>query len=66
MKIEKWCKEEFEGKPEYSRRTPNTTAKDPREKILGNALSRFKQNRIWTDYQKGKEEGLSRKEIKQK
>ena len=66
MKIEKWCKEEFEGKPEYSRRTPNTTAKDPREKILGNALSRFKQNRIWTDYQKGKEEGLSRKKIKQK
>jgi len=38
MKIKKWCKEEFEGKPEYSRRTPNTTAKDPREKILGNAV----------------------------
>jgi hypothetical protein len=22
IKIEKWCKEQFEGKPEYSRRTP--------------------------------------------
>lgn len=66
MKIEEWCKEKFEGKPEYSKRTPSTEAKDPREKILGKALSRFKQNRIWTDYQKGKEEGLSREEIKRK
>ena len=66
IEIEEWCKEQFEGKPEYSRRTPSTKADDPREKTLGNALSRFKQNRIWTDYQKGKEEGLSRKEIKQK
>ena len=66
MKIEEWCKEKFEGKPEYSRRTPSTKADDPREKTLGNALSRFKQNRIWTDYQKGKKEGLSREEIKRK
>ena len=66
IEIEEWCKEQFEGKPEYSRRTPSTKADDPREKTLGNALSRFKQNRIWTDYQKGKNEGLSREKIKQK
>ncbi len=24
IKIEKWCKEQFEGKPEYSRRTPRS------------------------------------------
>ena len=27
MEIEEWCKEQFEGKPEYSRRTPRTDIK---------------------------------------
>jgi len=66
MKIEEWCKEKFEGMPEYSRRTPSKEAKDPREKTLGKALSHFKQKPIWINYQKGKNEGLSREEIKQK
>ena len=66
MKIEEWCKEKFEGKPEYSRRTPSQKAKEPVEKTLGNALSNFKQTPIWINYQKGKNEGLSREEIKQK
>ena len=47
IEIEKWCKEQFEGKPEYSRRTPSKEAKDPREKTLGKALSHFKQKPIW-------------------
>ena len=78
IKIEKWCKEQFEGKPEYSRRTPRSniegikTAKEgeeeteeQRELRLGNALKKFKQNTIWKNYQEGKEKGLSREEIKQ-
>ena len=66
IKIEQWCKEEFEGKPEYRRRTPRREADDPREKRLGKALSKFKENPIWKKYQEGKEQGLSREEIKQK
>ena len=71
MEIEEWCKEQFEGKPEYSRRTPRTdikgikTAKEERELGLGKALSNFKQSTIWKNYQEGKEKGLSREEIKQ-
>ena len=79
MKIEEWCKEKFEGMPEYSRRTPrmgiagvNVAQKEEqeteeqRELRLGKALSHFKQTPMWTDYQKGKKEGLSREEIKRK
>ena len=78
MEIEEWCKEQFEGKPEYSRRTPRTVIKgirvtkegeeeteEQRELRLGRALGKFKQSTIWTKYQKGKEQGLSREEIKQ-
>ena len=71
MKIEEWCKEQFEGKPEYSRRIPRSnikgikTAKEERELGLGKALSNFKQSTIWKNYQEGKEKGLSREEIKQ-
>ena len=78
MKIEEWCKEQFEGKPEYSRRTPRTHIKgiravkegeeeteEQRELRLGNALNKFKQSTIWKNYQEGKENGLSREEIKQ-
>ena len=71
MEIEKWCKEQFEGKPEYSRRTPRSsikgikTAKEERELGLGKALNKFKQSTIWKNYQEGKEKGLSREEIKQ-
>ena len=78
IKIEKWCKEQFEGKPEYSRRIPRRNiegieaAKEGEEKTeeqrelrLGNALRKFKQSTIWKNYQEGKEKGLSREEIKQ-
>ena len=77
IKIEKWCKEQFEGKPEYSRRLPKqingiSAAKEgeeeteeQRELRLGKALKRFKQSTIWKNYQEGKEKGLSREEIKQ-
>ena len=78
MEIEEWCKEQFEGKPEYSRSTPRSniegikTAKEgeeeteeQRELRLGNALNKFKQSTIWKNYQEGKEKGLSREEIKQ-
>ena len=71
IKIEEWCKEQFEGKPEYSRRIPRSnikgikTAKEERELGLGKALSNFKQSTIWKNYQEGKEKGLSREEIKQ-
>ena len=71
IKIEKWCKEQFEGKPEYSRRTPRSsikgikTAKEERGLGLGQALNKFKQSTIWKNYQEGKEKGLSREEIKQ-
>ena len=77
IKIEKWCKEQFEGKPEYSRRLPKQihgikTAKEgeeeteeQRELRLGKALIRFKQSTIWKNYQEGKEKGLSREKIKQ-
>ena len=40
IKIEEWCKEQFEGKPEYSRRIPRSnikgikTAKEERELVL--------------------------------
>ena len=79
MEIEEWCKEQFEGKPEYSRRIPRKdirgikTAKEgeeeteeQREVRLGKALGNFKQqSTIWKNYQEGKEKGLSREEIKQ-
>ena len=78
IKIEKWCKEQFEGKPEYSRRTPRCDIRgiiaakegeeeteEQRELRLGNALRKFKKNTIWKNYQEGKEKGLSREEIKQ-
>ena len=71
MEIEEWCKEQFDGKPEYSRRTPRTdikgikTAKEERELRLGKALNKFKQRTIWENYQEGKEKGLSREKIKQ-
>jgi hypothetical protein len=39
---------------------------EQRELRLGKALSHFKQTPMWTDYQKGKKEGLSREEIKRK
>ena len=74
IKIEKWCKEQFEGKPEYSRRTPRVFIKgikaakegeEQRELRLGLALKKFKQSTIWKNYQEGKEKGLSREEIKQ-
>ena len=74
IKIEKWCKEQFEGKPEYSRRTPRSKIKgiivakegeEQRELRLGLALKKFKQSTIWKNYQEGKEKGLSREEIKQ-
>ncbi|MFQ8784681.1 MAG: DEAD/DEAH box helicase [Clostridia bacterium] len=79
IEIEKWCKEQFEGKPEYSRRIPRTDIKgimavkegeeeteEQREIRLGRALSNFKRSAIWKNYQEGKEQGLSREEIKQK
>mgnify|MGYP004519223691 CR=1 FL=1 len=79
MKIEEWCKEQFEGKPEYSRRTPRCKiigislakegeeeTEEQREVRLGSALRTFKKRDIWTNYQKGKKQGLSREEIKQK
>ena len=78
IKIEKWCKEQFEGKPEYSRRTPRSDiegikaakegkeeTEEQRELRLGKALNKFKQRTIWKNYQEGKEKGLSREEIKQ-
>ena len=78
MEIEEWCKEQFEGKPEYSRRTPSLGIKgiiaakegeeeteEQRELRLGKALNNFKQSTIWKNYQEGKEKGLSREEIKQ-
>jgi len=78
MEIEEWCKEQFEGKPEYSRRTPRTHIKgiravkegeeeteEQRELRLGHVLGKFKQSTIWKNYQEGKEKGLSREEIKQ-
>ena len=73
IEIEKWCKEKNEGKPEYSRRLPRAihgikSAEEERENILYNALYKFKRKKggIWEKYQKGKEQGLSREEIKQK
>ena len=79
MEIEEWCKEQFDGKPEYSRRTPKTNIRgisaakegeeeteEQREVRLGHALSTFKQKDIWKNYQEGKEQLLSREEIKQK
>ena len=78
IKIEKWCKEQFEGKPEYSRRLPKQingikTVKEGKEETeeqrelrLGKALGNFKhRSTIWKNYQEGKEKGLSREEIKQ-
>ena len=71
MKIEKWCKEKNEGKPEYSRRLPKyikgiKSAEEERENSLRCALDGFKKIDICTNYQKGKKQGLSREEIKQK
>ena len=74
IEIEEWCKEQFEGKPEYSRRTPRATIKgakegkkeDQRELRLGKAVDTFKQKDIWKNYQEGKKQELSREEIKQK
>ena len=78
MEIEEWCKEQFEGKPEYSRRTPRSDIKgiravkegeeeteEQRELRLGQTLKKFKQKTIWKNYQEGKEKGLSREKIKQ-
>ena len=78
MEIEEWRKEQFEGKPEYSRRTPRSDiegikaakegkeeTEEQRELRLGKALNKFKQRTIWKNYQEGKEKGLSREEIKQ-
>ena len=73
IEIEKWCKEKNEGKPEYSRRLPKyieviKSAEEKRENSLRGVLNRFKrkENGIWEKYQKGKKQGLSREEIKQK
>jgi len=79
IEIEEWCKEQFEGKPEYSRRTPRTgirgisvakekeqETEEQRELRLGTKLKNFKQSAIWRNYQEGKEQGLSREKIKQK
>ena len=79
IKIEQWCNEQFKGKPEYSRRTPRThiegisiakkgeqETEEQRELRLGKALNSFKQSAIWKNYQKGKKQGLSLEEIKQK
>ena len=71
IEIEKWCKEKNEGKPEYSRRLPQKikeikSAEEKREYSLRTALSTFKEKEIWKTYQEGKEQGLSREEIKQK
>ena len=71
IEIEEWCKEKNEGKPEYSGRLPKykekiKSAEDKREKSLFNYLRNFKRKDIWTNYQEGKEQGLSREEIKQK
>ena len=78
IEIEEWCKEKFEGKPEYSRRLPKKIqgiraaeegekeTEEQREKRLGHALNNFKQSDIWKNYQEGKKQGLSREEIKQK
>ena len=50
IEIEEWCKEQFEGKPEYSRRTPRVNYKrsikkekkeDQRELRLGKAVDTF-------------------------
>ena len=75
IEIEQWCKEKNEGKPEYSRRLPQRkrereikSSEEERENSLYCALKTFKgkENGIWEKYQKGKEQGLSREEIKQK
>ena len=78
IEIEEWCKEKFEGKPEYSRRLPKKIqgiraaeegekeTEEQRENRLGHALNNFKQSDIWKNYQEGKKQGLSREEIKQK
>ena len=79
MEIEEWCKEQFDGKPRYSRRTPisdiigideveegEQETEEQREARLGNALNNFKKSDIWKSYQEGKENGLSIEEIKQK
>ena len=71
IEIEKWCKEKNEGKPEYSRRLPQKikeikSAEEKREYSLRTALNTFKEKEIWKTYQEGKEQGLSREEIKQK
>ena len=73
IEIEQWCKEKNEGKPEYSKRLPKQIhgIKSEEEKIeasLASALDNFKRKKsgIWKKYQKGKEQGLSREEIKQK
>ena len=71
IEIEQWCKEKFEGKPEYCRRLPRNinVIKSAEEKIedsLRTALNTFKEKEIWKTYQEGKEQGLSREEIKQK
>ena len=60
IEIEKWCKEQFEGKPEYSRRVPRTVrkgiagtkegekeTKEQRELRLGISLRRINQRDIW-------------------
>ena len=78
IEIEEWCKEKNEGKPEYSRKLPRKIkgisaaeegereTEEQRELRLARALSNFKQRDSWKNYQKGKKQGLSREEIKQK
>ncbi len=59
IEIEKWCKEKNEGKPEYSRRLPQTikgikSAEEERENSLRQSLKNFKGKDFWTNYKKEK------------
>ena len=44
MEIEEWCKEQFEGKPEYSRRTPRTHIKGIRAVKEGEEKQKSKES----------------------
>ncbi len=67
IKIEEWCKEQFEGKPKYRRRTPRATidgikavqegekeTTEQRELYLGRVLSGIKEEDIWKKMSKRK------------
>ena len=43
LKIEKWCKENYEEKEIYERRLPSTIAEDEEEKKLGTALAELRR-----------------------